>query len=1003
MSKHNNIYNILGKLSALEPKPEPTKSILGELATPPKTDFARHLNERYLAEKDMGKHNNATTGFKALAKKAGGGEKGERIAGAQFQKMKKAGQLEERQVDEISDQLAYNVNQARAGQHFAAKDAADAAHKSWASGDNSSMKQAQNVSTTAQAARDAKSKLSRNTELQKSRGDRLGKQMYEPATGQSRSTPQSMGTADGGLTRMKKPAQQMNHTYEESLEMDEGWKGAIAGGIAGAGLGSVVPALGTVAGGIAGAYAGHKIGDQGISDPDKEWKSPKPKKPLNKPVADVDEDMLSPKQKKIAGLRPPPDKIDGKDLAALRGSKKTEGSKVDQNKDGKNDFEDVKIARMKASGAMKETANDEFAKARADKQSAEDDQWAASKGKGAGAEKVAGKAKNDKRDAQDRMWAAGKGVTEDSLDSHDDGEYDREGEMASQDLETAEDAAEELRSILDADENLPEWVQAKITKAVDYLDTARDYMQSKGQEPDLQEGWDDMMKSVKDRSEQGTGKFDKQVTSTGTRYTRKPETFSDEGDGETKASDAPKKNTGPERTTSKAWKHKGSRVSESKKPVKLDTFVEDTLAEMDAMLTTKKSVSQPQKFMGMVSESILLENTLQAIEHRYGKEVRDFMETGDLDDDLYHALYDYYFDDMPYGVKKARDGDPYEWIGDRFFDEMGGAGYLNRKDNSNGVEESGALHPGQVVYYRGQRGEIDRIDGNKCFVHVGDGDMDVWPTNSCSTEKQSFMSTMKNDIKDIGYGMKGFLTGGPETRELDELAKLAGLGQQKLGEAACNMTAEGEMCPKHGFAECWSSSMYESKGEKPDFLDADKDGDKEEPMKKAMDDKKKNPFGNKKELDECGMPSSMSPMGGMSPEAESGMNINSSMDTKTGRKTLSVTADGEAAEQLAQMLKMAGLAGGHSHEAEEPDHHKVVLIRPAGQEMEQPVEEEYANDPHEEYATNDAMMNQGQDLNRKKKQYAGMPKAGDNPMATEDAVRLEGKLARLYDSIKVRS
>jgi len=48
-------------------------------------------------EGDMGKHNNATTGFKALAKKAGGGEKGKKIAGAQFQKMKKAGQLEESQ------------------------------------------------------------------------------------------------------------------------------------------------------------------------------------------------------------------------------------------------------------------------------------------------------------------------------------------------------------------------------------------------------------------------------------------------------------------------------------------------------------------------------------------------------------------------------------------------------------------------------------------------------------------------------------------------------------------------------------------------------------------------------------------------------------------------------------------------------------------------------------------------------------------------------------------
>jgi hypothetical protein len=63
----------------------------------------------------------------------------------------------------------------------------------------------------------------------------------------------------------------MNHSKPD---MEEGWKGALAGGIAGAGLGSVVPGLGTLAGGIAGAYAGHKIGDQGISDP-----SPAPAKP----------------------------------------------------------------------------------------------------------------------------------------------------------------------------------------------------------------------------------------------------------------------------------------------------------------------------------------------------------------------------------------------------------------------------------------------------------------------------------------------------------------------------------------------------------------------------------------------------------------------------------------------------------------------------------------------------------------------------------------------------
>jgi hypothetical protein len=73
------------------------------------------------------------------------------------------------------------------------------------------------------------------------------------------------------------------------------------------------------------------------------------------------------------------------------------------------------------------------------------------------------------------------------LDPANVGEYDREGEMAQQDLLTASDAADELRSILDADENLPEWVQAKITKALDYLDTARDYMKSKEDEDGMEE------------------------------------------------------------------------------------------------------------------------------------------------------------------------------------------------------------------------------------------------------------------------------------------------------------------------------------------------------------------------------------------------------------------------------------------------------------------------------------------------------------------------------------
>jgi hypothetical protein len=69
------------------------------------------------------------------------------------------------------------------------------------------------------------------------------------------------------------------------------------------------------------------------------------------------------------------------------------------------------------------------------------------------------------------------------IPSIDKGEYDQEGDMAKDQLQSIEKAAECLSSILSDDENLPEWIQSKITLAQDYLDSARDYMMSqKGDE-----------------------------------------------------------------------------------------------------------------------------------------------------------------------------------------------------------------------------------------------------------------------------------------------------------------------------------------------------------------------------------------------------------------------------------------------------------------------------------------------------------------------------------------
>jgi hypothetical protein len=72
----------------------------------------------------------------------------------------------------------------------------------------------------------------------------------------------------------------------------------------------------------------------------------------------------------------------------------------------------------------------------------------------------------------------------------DPNEYDNEGEMAKGQLRTVMSAAEDLMNLLDDEDNLPEWAQGKITKAVDYLDSVRDYMASEAQD-DLDEQFEE--------------------------------------------------------------------------------------------------------------------------------------------------------------------------------------------------------------------------------------------------------------------------------------------------------------------------------------------------------------------------------------------------------------------------------------------------------------------------------------------------------------------------------
>jgi hypothetical protein len=70
-------------------------------------------------------------------------------------------------------------------------------------------------------------------------------------------------------------------------------------------------------------------------------------------------------------------------------------------------------------------------------------------------------------------------LLEETAKSIDKGEYDYEGQMARTQLQTILRNSKDLIDMLSDEDNMPEWVQSKITLAQDYITCVRDYLQSK--------------------------------------------------------------------------------------------------------------------------------------------------------------------------------------------------------------------------------------------------------------------------------------------------------------------------------------------------------------------------------------------------------------------------------------------------------------------------------------------------------------------------------------------
>jgi Protein of unknwon function (DUF3008) len=375
--------------------------------------------------------------------------------------------------------------------------------------------------------------------------------------------------------------------------------------------------------------------------------------------------------------------------------------------------------------------------------------------------------------------------------------------------------------------------------------------------------------------------------------------------------------------------------------------------------------------LGQLNEGRYLEDsngeTLNHILNRFKHDVKRFEAGEDIyGSDLYHALFDYYSEngEMPYGTQKARDGDPANWIHDRLDLILGDRAYGKDPANAEGygIENEagipGNLPPEQVP------GKEDLLKGKGRSYYEEEVTMEdelneLARLAGIHAEGNAFTGKLKNTANGDKFELDGKTF--TDTSTLDE---------------------EPEMEEGNEF----SGELSKARAEHKDSFEVD---GKEYPVKESFE--------------QPGQPE---------------FSLNTSIDSD-GRKTVSVNAEGEQAEALLQMLKMAGL--GSSDKAQELEQEPVsveVIDNDEGCEVDEadaPVDQpstKPVNGPEPEYKTMRAStMGPGEGDAGEKTMNPDRPtfKNGDNALSNPPArgkevlkavAALESKLAAEYESIK---
>jgi hypothetical protein len=385
-------------------------------------------------------------------------------------------------------------------------------------------------------------------------------------------------------------------------------------------------------------------------------------------------------------------------------------------------------------------------------------------------------------------------VGEDDLDPKDPGEYDQEGDMAKDTIKTVVRHAQALEKILGNNDNLPEWVQSKLAKIESMMTAVDDYMQNQADDDmDMDDDQEPIAEKAVSKKQQrfmgmvsAAKKGEKPASKEVAKVAKTMKKSDAEDFARTKHKGLPEKAEESDSTTDSSKKV-------SKRSAKPEEKVEET--------TVSGSVATAPAAGGKKSSGGFA----------FGGGIYDSMNR-DLENMISESMSRL---DESMSINMSMNND-----------EHGGP----TRSLTVTATDDDAMKLSQLLRSAGLGGGDEGYGGSGYKSACGCG------TPDCSCGEQQ--------MHEVSMNQPDYPTN-TETSD-DALQYSGGLNKPKsTGQTTVPVIASQEE-RQDSYADMEEDAlqrMMEMSGireakAKPDFLDMDKDGNKQEPMKKAVDDKK---------------------------------------------------------------------------------------------------------------------------------------------------------------------